>query len=222
MGENGLKGEVFDTKKHSNIKHKAEYRRINKYYKGLAKTKAEKARRQQILDLQDKGFTIREIAGQLNVSERTVKRDLQRMKAYLTKLQTQLIEKDNQQFLQQITEGLTPKKQREAICRILRNYRKITKPCRCKSLQITINLNSIFKGNSGVKYQPNLPLEMSDGGRITLQIEACGRTQAIARIYVGKIIPGSLSLHTNQSMNEFVKPTLKGLKVVQSSEDGDA
>ena len=45
----GLAGRVFDTKKHSNIKRKAAYRRIQTYTKSLAKHKAEKARRQQVL-----------------------------------------------------------------------------------------------------------------------------------------------------------------------------
>jgi DNA-binding NarL/FixJ family response regulator len=66
---------VFDTKKHNNVKCKARYRRIGKYYKSLEKFKAEKHRRKQALELQNQGLTIKQIARQLGVSERTVKRD---------------------------------------------------------------------------------------------------------------------------------------------------
>jgi transcriptional antiterminator len=78
-----VKKPVFDTRKHTNVKRKAAYRRISKYYKGLDKFKAEKQRRKQILQLQDEGLNIRDIAWRLQVSERTVKRDLAKVKPYV-------------------------------------------------------------------------------------------------------------------------------------------
>jgi DNA-binding NarL/FixJ family response regulator len=74
---------VFDTKKHTNIKRRAEYRLIGKYHKSLLRFKEEKARRRRILELQDISLTIKQIALQLGVSERTVKRDLAKMKSYI-------------------------------------------------------------------------------------------------------------------------------------------
>ncbi len=169
-----MSGRVFDTEKHTNIKRRAEYRRIKKYYKGLAKAKAEKARRQRILDLQDKGLTIKQIAGQLNVSERTVKRDIEKMMPYLKKLQTQFIRKANEEFLQQLTAGLSLKKQFEAISKYLGNYRRICKPKDCRALQITIDLDSVLRGRYGVVFKPDLPVNMLENGRITLELAAEG------------------------------------------------
>ena len=67
---------VFDTEKHSNVKRRAEYRRIKKNYKTLEKFKQEKLRRGQILELQDQGLHLKEIAERLGVSESTIKRGL--------------------------------------------------------------------------------------------------------------------------------------------------
>lgn len=82
---------VFDTKKHNNVKCKARYRRIGKYYKSLDKFKAEKHRRKQALELQNQGLSIKQIALQLHVSERTVKRDFAKILVFIKSKRTQLI-----------------------------------------------------------------------------------------------------------------------------------
>jgi DNA-binding NarL/FixJ family response regulator len=90
---------VFDTKKHTNVKCKASYRRINKYYKGIEKTKAVKERRKKILALLDQGLTIKLTAQQLKVSERTVKRDLAEMRVKLRKKRKQQLKYSNREFI---------------------------------------------------------------------------------------------------------------------------
>jgi hypothetical protein len=76
----------------------------------------------------------------------------------------------------------------------------------------------VFAGRYGVKFKPDLPINIAEKGRITLELETGGQKQAIARIYVGQIIDGAVNLQTNQSMNQFVKPVLKGLTVVPLDE----
>ena len=80
---------VFDKGKHSNVKRKAEYRRIGKYYKSVDKFKEERLRRKRVLELQDKGLTIKQIALLLGVGERTVKRDLAKAMPSLVRRQKQ-------------------------------------------------------------------------------------------------------------------------------------
>ena len=104
----------FDTKKHSNVKRKAEYRRINKYFKGLEKWKQEKLRRKQILDLQDRGLTIRQIAKQLHVSERTVKRDLAKIRPYIRRSRKHFAPYESRNALKQLDE-LSTKQQLKRI-----------------------------------------------------------------------------------------------------------
>jgi transposase len=207
-----LTGRVFDTLKHSNIKKKAEYRRIHKNTKSLKKYKAEKARRKKIVELQNQGLTIKQIAAQLKVSERTVNRDLARNMSYFKKKMTQMARKEDQEFMTRLNQ-MTLKEQ----LKIIENYGKfrqrLRKMSERKTLQITINLDSIFAGKYGVKFSPDLPINILENGKITLHLETGGKSQAIARIYVGKIFQGSANLQTNQSMNVFIEPVLKGLTV---------
>jgi hypothetical protein len=44
-----------------------------------------------------------------------------------------------------------------------------------------------------------------------------GRKQKVARFYVGKAAGGFVNLQTNRSMNSFVEPVLKGMKIVDDS-----
>lgn len=207
---------VFDTKKHTNIKRKAEYRRIGKYYKSPERFKAEKDRRKRILELQDQGLTVGQIAGQLNVSERTVERDLAAMRLSINRHRTRLIRQASEEELGYFN-GLSLKGQLDYLCRLRDVKKRVLKIRSCKSLVITLSVDKAFGGRYvPVKFKPDLPVEVLDNGRITIELEACGRKQPVARIYVGKITSGSLNLQTNQSMNQFVTSSLRGLQVVES------
>jgi len=207
-----LIGRVFDTKKHSNIKKKAEYRRIHKNTKSLGKYKAEKARRKKILDLQNQGLTIKQIASQLKISERTVNRDLVKAMIYVKKKRTQMLRKENQEFVTRLDQ-MSLSEQLKIIQKYFAFHKKLCKMRECKTLQISINLDSIFAGKCGVKFCPELPINILENGKITLELETGGLKQAIARIYVDKIGENSMNLQTNQSMNLTVKPVLNGLRI---------
>lgn len=211
-----MNSSVFDTKKHSNVKRKAEYRRIGKYYKGLEKYKAEKSRRKQVLQLQEQGLTIKQIAERLHVSERTVKRDVATVVPYIKKQRTELIRHENEAVIRQLN-SMSLNKQLEYMHELLERHRRIFRVRKCSSLLVTIDVDAVFDGRYAVSFKPRLPVDMLENGRITLELAVCGRKQAIARIYVGKVTWGAANLQTNQSMNQFVKPVLKGLKVVEST-----
>jgi hypothetical protein len=211
-----MKQHVFDTKKHSNIKRRAEYRRIGKYYKSLEKFKGEKKRLNQILALQDQRQTIKQIANQLNISQRTVKRDLAKIAPYIKNRQTQLLHQENQQTLMKF-QSLSFKEQLAFIHELREQKKRIWRVRKCVSLWITVDVDAVLAGRDGVRFKPNLPVDMQENGRITLELSACGRKQAVARIYLGKIVWGQANLQTNQSMNLTVKPTLKGLKILEST-----
>ncbi len=210
----GLAGRVFDTKKHTNIKRKAAYRRIQVYTKSLAKTKAEKTRRRQVLKLWSLGLKIKQIAEQLDISQRTVKRDIARLMPYIKKKRTQLMHQESQAEIAYFN-SLSGKKQLEYLVEHLEQRKRIVKARKCKALTITIDVDRAFQGRYAVKFKPDLPVDMQENGRITLELAAAGRKQAIARIYVGKVVYGEANLQTNQSMKQFINPTLKGLKVTE-------
>jgi DNA-binding transcriptional MerR regulator len=212
-----VKGAVFDTRRHSNVKRKAAYRRIGKNFKGLEKFKAEKRRRKQILQLQDEGLRIKEIAARLQVSERTVKRDLAKVKPYVKGQWTRFVHQEDEKTLEWFT-NLSLKKQIEYITELQETRSIICKTRQCSDLQVTIDVDAALEGRYAVSYKPHLPVDMLENGKITLNLVAHGRKQAIARIYVGKTTEGTMNLQTNQSMNVSVKPVLKGLQVVETEE----
>jgi hypothetical protein len=212
----GLNNTVFDTKKHINVKRKAEYRQIHKYYKGLDKFKLEKQRRQQALELQSQGLTIKQIAMQLQVSERTVKRDLEKIMIYVKKKRTQVLRQESDAALEQFN-AMSLKEQLRYVKELEEQKRRIYRSRRCSSLLVTIDLDAALTGKYAVSFKPKLPVDMLENGKITLELSAHGKKQAISRIYVGKVVWGSANLDTNQSINTITRFALEGLQIIKTT-----
>lgn len=64
------------------VRSRASYRRIGKYYKSVGRWRLERERRKQVLQLREEGLSYAEIAERLGVCERTVKRDMAKVKPY--------------------------------------------------------------------------------------------------------------------------------------------
>jgi len=118
--------------------------------------------------LQDKGLTIKQIALEIRVSELTVKRDLAKMKSHIHRQKARLIRDSHEQTIVHFNSS-SLKKQIKYIQGIRRVKARLIKTRRCKSLVITIDVNKAFGGRyKAVKVKPDLPVEMLDNGRITL------------------------------------------------------
>jgi DeoR-like helix-turn-helix domain len=206
---------VFDTEKHSNVKRRAEYRRIKKNYKTLEKYKQEKLRRGQILELQDQSLHIRVIADRLGVSESTVKRDLSKMRRYL-KGQFNLVAREAS--VQSLSEflNLSFKKQLDYVRELVERERVMRRVLRCRALVVTVDFDAALEGRYALKFKPRLPVDMMEDSKITVEVQVCGRKQILGRMYMGKIVHGAANLQTNQSVNVLLKNVLQGLQVVDS------
>lgn len=100
----------FSEEKLQNGAKEASYRKVSAYTKGVAQYKLERARRQQVRVLAEKGLTQKQIASQLGVSTRTVKRDWNKIKAYVKGQFRKEISKvgdERQQEFERRYEGLT-------------------------------------------------------------------------------------------------------------------
>lgn len=206
---------VFDTKKHSNVKRNAEYRRIRKYTKSLGKFKAEKLRRQQALELQNQGLSIKQVALRLGVSERTVKRDLKKAMLYVKKVRTQMLRRESRLALEQF-QAMGLKQQLEYAKQYEKQKRRWLKPRRCCSLEINIDLDQALLGKYAMSFKPKLPVEMCENGKITIELSALGKKQKIARIYLDKIACGAVNLDTNKSLHTVTPFALKGLQITKA------
>ena len=187
---------VFDTEKHSNVKRRAEYRRIKKNYKTLKKYKKEKLRRGQILELQDQSLPIKEIALRLGVSESTIKRDLSKMRRYI-KGQFNLVT-------------------REVSMQTLSEFQSLSSASGYATA-IPVDFDAALEGRYALRFKPRLPVDMVEDGKITVVVQVCGRRQVLGRMYMGRIVHGAANLQTNQSVNVLLKNVLQGLRVVDSA-----
>jgi hypothetical protein len=207
---------VFDTEKHSNVKRRAEYRRIKKNYKTLEKFKQEKLRRGQILELQDQGLHLKEIALRLEVSESTIKRDLSKMRRYI-KGQFNIVAREvSVQSLSEF-QSLSFKKQLSFVRELVERERVMRRVRRCRALVVTVDFDAALEGRYALKFKPRLPVDVVEGSRITVEVQVCGRRQILGRMYMGRIVHGTANLQTNQSVNVLLKNVLQGLRVVDSA-----
>jgi len=204
---------VFDTEKHSNVKRRAEYRRIKRNFKGLEKFKAEKLRRGQILELQDQGLHIKVIAERLGVSESMVKRDLSKMRRYLKGQFNLVARSQNMQSLSEFLR-LSLKKQLDFVRELGERERVLRRVLRCRALVVTVDFDAALEGRYALRFKPRLPVDMVEDGRITVEVQVCGRRQILGRMYIGRIVHGAANLQTNQSVNVFVKNVLQGLRLL--------
>ena len=207
-----MRNAVFDTKKHTNVKRKARYRRIGKYYKSLDRFKAEKNRRKQALELQNQGLSIKQIARQLQVSERTVKRDFAKIMIFIKSKRTQLRRNESLAERNKI-QAMTLMEQMQRIKDYEEQKRRIYRTRQCNSLHIAIDLDQVFGGEYAMSYKPKLPVQMHQNGKITIELLTHGKKQNIARIYVGKIASNTASLDTNRSLYTVTPFALKGLQI---------
>lgn len=118
-------GRSFLVGRRGNVKSNAEYRRIGKYVKSLRRCRLERERRRRVMYLHMAGLTMGEIAVELGVGLRTVKRDFARVKPYFkSQLKHQVEELDagaREEFLKQF-EGLSMSDRLALIDRVMRAF----------------------------------------------------------------------------------------------------
>jgi predicted transcriptional regulator len=207
---------VFDTKKHSNVKRHAEYRRIGRYYKSVAEYKAEKQRRRLVLELHGQGLTHKQIAERLGVSESTVKRDLQKWRCYV-KGRFKVVSRELERSKLDEFVSLNLKSQVDRIQELSEQSLLRLRTLPCSALVVTVDVDAALEGRYALKFAPRLPVDMLANGKITVELLVQGRRQILGRVYVGEIVNGAANLQTNQSVNALVKPVLAGLRVVEVS-----
>ena len=80
----------------------AKYRQMHKYTKSIGQYKGERQRRQKVFQLYSRGYTQKQIAEQLQVSPKTVYRDLKKLGPWFKRLE----EKSKQEFFDYLTQKL--------------------------------------------------------------------------------------------------------------------
>ena len=181
-----MNGPIFDTRRHTNVKAKAAYRRIGKNFKGLDQLKKERLRRLKVLELQRKGLKNKQIAAELKVSESTVKRDLAKLRPTIERAFRRALnssaEAERQQLIKKLS-GLPPDKQAKLIAEFLAGRQNLVGRKRvCCKLTVTFDVDAALKGQEAIKFKPPLPLSLASSGVINFRILHEGKSRYVNQL----------------------------------------
>jgi hypothetical protein len=203
---------VFDTKKHSNVQRDAEYRRVGRNYKSPKKYKEEKQRRQRVLELHGKGLTIMQIALQVGKSERTIQRDLAKVKPYVKRLKKHFAPLESKQEMDKVNVSNLGE-QFESVGKLIERWRNTPRKIHgCKNFDITLDVDAALQGRYCLKFKPLLPVGILPRTKITLNITINGETKPMGRLYAENSDTGIMHLSTNQSLNACVDTTFTQIR----------
>jgi transposase len=156
-GKDGF-GVFFDTRRRRKAESRPEYRRVRKYFKSSGKYWGERSRRKRVLELSE-SLTCGEIAERLGVSERTVKRDLARIRPYYERqVRSDLwrLQQERNAESEARLEGKSPLEQLRILREIARERRR-----RAQSrdylrhhMVVAVDLDSVVNGFPAVKFWP--------------------------------------------------------------------
>lgn len=186
IGENNevqlYENEEFNIKNRRSKAYKASYRRISIYTKSLKRYKLERKRRRQIRLLSEKGLTQKQIAAELGVSVRTVKRDWAKLHSCVKgefNRQIREILLESQESLDRSYEGLTLKEQFKLLKQDInaamksRPSKKETK--RAPLLILTLNLEE--QTSDGFPTLKISPERVQFSGNLTIILDALKNDQ---------------------------------------------
>ena len=163
----------FDTKRHDTVKFKADYRRIRKYYKSPERWRKERERRKKAWQLFEEGLSYADIAGLVGVSERTVKRDMAKIKPYYERkvrnYKRRLEEARDAEFAAAI-EGKSLSEQAKILERrweVISNMLKLRKYLRHK-IEVMIDLDA--DGGPALSFKPPMPFTVNYPFHIIIEL----------------------------------------------------
>jgi hypothetical protein len=179
---------VFDTKRHCNVKSKPSYRLIRTNYKSPGRVKKERLRRNRVLKLWIGDVKVKDIAVELGVSERTVKRDLARIRASVERRLARrfrlLGEEERLWFLGSL-EGLSPVEQIRRSCEKLAEIRKSAKVKRSSKILVTFDTDALRAGRPCLKFRPSMPVSFVPPGVLNFRVILDGKNWYVGQFALG-------------------------------------
>jgi transposase len=142
------------------VGNKPDYRRIKRYYKTSGQYWKERNRRKQILCLLEKeNLNQHQIAERLGVSERTVKRDVAKIRPYQERRfrhQLRLFQKESDEKFEAELADKTPLEQLKILSRKMAQRNKVLKMCEYYHHQIyvSIDLDKVVYGFPEIRIWP--------------------------------------------------------------------
>lgn len=188
--ENGVSSGVFDTKRHNNTKTKPEYRRICKYYKSPKRYQQERARRKKILELNEQGLSYKIIAQRLGVVERTVKRDMAKIKPYYERKIKNLIHRLEQERIADYKAMIEGKSSGQKFMILTKEMAKISKlkakrKYERSMMDLVINLDDYVDGIPSIYTKPKPSFSYKTPFKLKVVLVKDGKSQTKSVISIG-------------------------------------
>lgn len=189
------RGRVFDTRKHTNAKFKPEYRRVVKNFKSPKKYWQERKRRKQVLELLENNFSVKQIAVKLGVSERTVKRDIAKIKPYYERRirhSLNFLRQEQQQVEFGVDyEKLSPREKLKQLRFQFESLKMQIKQLKQREylrhqLLVTIDLDDLTGGFPKIIFYPQMPLSAKLPFNINFAFKKNGVTTQVQGWCIGK------------------------------------
>ena len=137
-------------------------------------------------------MTIKQIAAEVGKSERTVKRDLARVRSYVKGQCSAARFREEMADIEKFNSLSWSGK-----CKMLKelaNTRRLLegKPRLCRCLQVIVDLDAVTRGEPALKVKPRLPVRVAEETRLNLDLLWKGKTYHVGRLEVhrGKLEPG--------------------------------
>ncbi|MDH5266195.1 MAG: HTH domain-containing protein [Candidatus Bathyarchaeota archaeon] len=164
-GFHGQENESFSaenyTKNRCQTKRKPEYRKINKYFKNTEQYWKERNRRKKAWELSGQGFTYKEIAEKLGVSDKTVQRDIKKIRPYYCRLSRKYFRELEQQKIMKLNAELAGKnisQQYRILSKKMDTYMKLMKirEYRRHVMNVTFDFDALVAGGRPLVISPSV------------------------------------------------------------------
>jgi AraC-like DNA-binding protein len=184
---------VFDTRRRKRDRSRPEYRRVRKNFKSPKRYWLERNRRKRVMELCEQHLSCRQMAEQLGVSERTVKRDLARIRPYYERQIRHFLNRVEQERREEAAaqlEGLSLNEQFRLLKRraaaIIDLHKLMEKREYIRhQMSITIDLDNVSQGFPAIKSTPQPSFSIRLPLKINLEFKKNGVTQRVGEIVVG-------------------------------------
>ena len=96
----------------------------------------------------------------------------------------QLALEENMQF-QSERRSWSLQKQVDYLCRVREADLKARRAHRGRGLVLTVDVDAALSGRYALRFKPNLPADLAENSRVTVEVVVCGGRQILGRAYVG-------------------------------------
>jgi len=168
----------------------AVYRRINVYSKSTEQYWKERNRRKKVWQLSGEGFTYKQIAEKLGVNEKTVQRDINKVRPYYIgriRRALRIMEEERDRKFKEELEGKNLFQQLSILTQRVTRYKKLMQVRKYlrHTMFVTFDLDAAAKGEPPISFKPTPPFSYTKPFQIHFRMKINGKMVSLAELKIG-------------------------------------